>query len=113
MATVIKLHTYRVVAAAAGHRHDAHMVELQVLVQAIFRPSPLVLGNTTSYPMGSGDTFPEVKQPEREADNSTPIGTRVNNTWIYLFTIHGQLYSYFYLPWKKSRFDHTGSIKFI
>jgi hypothetical protein len=107
MVTVIKLHTYRVVAIAAGSRHDTHMVEFQVLVQAIFCPSPLVLRPTTSYPMGSGGTFPGVKQPEREADNSTPISTRVNNMWIYLFTIHGQLYPYFYLPWKKSRFDHT------
>jgi hypothetical protein len=34
------------------------------------------------YPMGTGDSFPGVKWPGREADHWAPISAGVNKTWV-------------------------------
>jgi hypothetical protein len=39
----------------------------------------------TSYPMGTGDSFPGVKRPGREADH-TPTSAEVKKTWVYTST---------------------------
>jgi hypothetical protein len=39
-----------------------------------------------SYPMGTGDSFPEVKQPGREADHSPPTNADVKRMWVYTST---------------------------
>jgi hypothetical protein len=40
----------------------------------------------TSYPMGTGGSFPEVKRPAREADHSPPTSAEVKKTWFYTST---------------------------
>jgi hypothetical protein len=40
----------------------------------------------TSYPMGTGGSFPGVKRPGREADHSPPTNVDVKKTWIYTST---------------------------
>jgi hypothetical protein len=42
----------------------------------------------TSYPMGTGSTFPGVKRPGSEADHSPPTSTKVKKIWIYTSTPH-------------------------
>jgi hypothetical protein len=37
----------------------------------------------TSYPMGTGGSFPGVKLPGREADYSPPASAEVKKMWIY------------------------------
>jgi hypothetical protein len=39
-----------------------------------------------SYPIGTGDSFPGVKRPGREADYSLPTRADVKTTWIYTST---------------------------
>jgi hypothetical protein len=39
-----------------------------------------------SYPMETGDSFPGVKWPGREAHNSSPTSAEVKKTWIYTST---------------------------
>jgi hypothetical protein len=39
-----------------------------------------------SYPMGTRDSFPGVKRPEREADQSLPSSAEVKNAWSYTST---------------------------
>jgi hypothetical protein len=40
----------------------------------------------TSYTMGTGSSFPGVKQPGREADHSPPASAEVKKIWIYTST---------------------------
>jgi hypothetical protein len=40
----------------------------------------------TSYKMGTGGSFPEVKRQGREADHSPPTSAEVKNMWIYTST---------------------------
>jgi hypothetical protein len=40
----------------------------------------------TSYTMGTGGSFPGVKQPGREADHSPPTSAEVKKMWIYTST---------------------------
>jgi hypothetical protein len=40
----------------------------------------------TSYPMGTGNPFPGVKRPGREADYSPPASSEVKKMWIYTST---------------------------
>jgi hypothetical protein len=40
----------------------------------------------TSYPMGTGSSFPGVKRSGREADNSPPTSAEVKKMWIYIST---------------------------
>jgi hypothetical protein len=40
----------------------------------------------TSYPMGTGGSFPGVKRPGREADHSPPSSAEVKKMWIYTST---------------------------
>jgi hypothetical protein len=44
------------------------------------------LGPTQPPSMGTGGSFPRVKQPEREADHSLPTSTEVKKMWIYTAT---------------------------
>jgi hypothetical protein len=37
----------------------------------------------TTYPMGTGGSFPGVKRPGREADHSPPASAEVKKMWIY------------------------------
>jgi hypothetical protein len=79
-----------------------------------FSPHPRVQtvsgAHSSSYPVGSRGSFPEVKQPEREADQSPPSSVEVKNAWSYTSTPQyafmawcsvkkgqGQLYFYFLL----------------
>jgi hypothetical protein len=39
-----------------------------------------------SYPLGTGDSFPGVKWPGREAHHSPPSSAEVKNVWSYTFT---------------------------
>jgi hypothetical protein len=46
----------------------------------------------TSYPMGTGGTFPGVKWAGREVDYSPPTSAEVKKIWIYTSTpirLHG------------------------
>jgi hypothetical protein len=46
----------------------------------------------TSYPMGTGGPFPEVKRQGHEADHSPPTSAEVKKMWIYIHTpirLHG------------------------
>jgi hypothetical protein len=36
-----------------------------------------------SYPMGTRDSFPGIKQPEREADHSPPSSAEIEIVWSY------------------------------
>jgi hypothetical protein len=48
----------------------------------------------TSYPMGTGGSFPGVKRPGREADHS-PTNAQVKKMWIYTSTpLHGIVVNY-------------------
>jgi hypothetical protein len=47
-----------------------------------------------SYPMGTGDSFPEVKRPGGEADHSPPSSVEVRNTWSYTST-----FPYAFMTW--------------
>jgi hypothetical protein len=50
--------------------------------QKIFLYSSVQTGSgaqPASYPMGNGDSFPGVKEPEREADHSSPSSAEVKN----------------------------------
>jgi hypothetical protein len=38
----------------------------------------------TSYPMGTGGSFPGVKRRGREADHSPPTNAEVKKMWIYI-----------------------------
>jgi hypothetical protein len=40
----------------------------------------------TSYPMGTGGSFPGVKRHGREADHSPPASAEVKKMWIYTST---------------------------
>jgi hypothetical protein len=40
----------------------------------------------TSYPMGTGSSFPGVKRPGREADQSPPTNAEIKKIWIYTST---------------------------
>jgi hypothetical protein len=40
----------------------------------------------TSYKMGTGGSFPEVKRQRREADHSPPTSAEVKKMWIYTST---------------------------
>jgi hypothetical protein len=40
----------------------------------------------TSYKMGTGGSFSEVKRQGREADHSPPTGAEVKKMWIYTST---------------------------
>jgi hypothetical protein len=40
----------------------------------------------TSYPMGTGGSFPGVKRQGREADHSSPTSAKVKKMWIYIST---------------------------
>ncbi|PNF25498.1 hypothetical protein B7P43_G05939, partial [Cryptotermes secundus] len=40
----------------------------------------------TSYTVGTGSTFPGVKQPGCEADHSPPTSAEVKKMWTYTFT---------------------------
>jgi hypothetical protein len=40
----------------------------------------------TSYTMGTGSCFPEVKRPGREADHSPPTSAEVKKMWMYTST---------------------------
>jgi hypothetical protein len=46
-----------------------------------------------SFPMGTKDSFPGLKRPEREADHSPPTSAEVKKTWISTSTptyhLHG------------------------
>jgi hypothetical protein len=42
--------------------------------------------HSTSYPMGTGVSFPGVKRQEREADHSHPTSAEVKKMWIYTCT---------------------------
>jgi hypothetical protein len=42
----------------------------------------------TSYPMGTGGSFPRVKRSGREADRSLADSGEVKKMWIYAFTFH-------------------------
>jgi hypothetical protein len=37
----------------------------------------------TSYPMGTGGSFPGGKRPGREADHPPPTSVEVKKTWVY------------------------------
>jgi hypothetical protein len=41
-----------------------------------------------SYLMSTGESFPGVKRPEREADHSPPTSAEVKKTWIHTFSHH-------------------------
>jgi hypothetical protein len=42
----------------------------------------------TSYPMGTGSSFQDVKRQGREADRSPPVSAEVKKMWIYTSTPH-------------------------
>jgi hypothetical protein len=42
----------------------------------------------TSYPMGTGGSFPGGKRPGREVDHSPPTSAEVKKMWIYTSTPH-------------------------
>jgi hypothetical protein len=46
----------------------------------------LLWWNVTSYPMGTGGTFPRGKEAGALADHSPPTSAKVRNTWIYTST---------------------------
>jgi hypothetical protein len=41
----------------------------------------------TSYPMGTGGSFPGVKRQGRETDHSPPVTAEVKKIWIYTSTL--------------------------
>jgi hypothetical protein len=53
--------------------------------------------NPASYPMDTGGSFPEIKQPGPEADHSPPSSVEVKNAWSYTSTppirLHGVVLS--------------------
>jgi hypothetical protein len=50
------------------------------------RPNRLWGPPPTSYPMGTGGSFPGVKRPGREPDHSPPTSAEVKKTRIYTST---------------------------
>jgi hypothetical protein len=78
------------VGIATGYGLDGRGVGVRVPVGARFSPLHVVQtgpgASPASYPMGSGSSFPGVKRPGREADDSPPTNAEVNNTWIYTST---------------------------
>jgi hypothetical protein len=50
------------------------------------RVSMGVVRHPASYPMGTRDSFPGVKRPGRETDNSPPSSAEVKNAWSYTST---------------------------
>jgi hypothetical protein len=42
--------------------------------------------HSASYPMGTRGSFPGVKRPRSEADNSPPSSFEVKNAWSYIST---------------------------
>jgi hypothetical protein len=42
--------------------------------------------HTTSYTIGTGESFPEVKRPRHEADHSPPASAEVKKMWMYTST---------------------------
>jgi hypothetical protein len=52
--------------------------------------------NTGTYPLGTGGSFPGIKQPWHEADHSPPSNAKVKNVWRYTSTpprLHGMVLS--------------------
>jgi hypothetical protein len=68
----------------AGYELDDRGVRVLVPVRAriFFRHvvQTCCTANPASYPMGTGDCFPGVKRPEREADHTTPTSVEVKKT---------------------------------
>jgi hypothetical protein len=58
-----------------------------------------------SYPMGTGDSLPEVKGPEREADHSSPTTAEFINAWSctstpqYVFIAWSLRNEYVFMAW--------------
>jgi hypothetical protein len=46
-----------------------------------------------SYPLGTGDSFPRIKRPGREANHLPATSVQVKKTWIYTSTPHMRLRS--------------------
>jgi hypothetical protein len=78
------------VSIATGYRLDNRGVGVRVLVGSEFSLLHLVQTGSgvhpASYPMGTGSSFPRVKQPGPEADHSPPASSEVKNVWIYTST---------------------------
>jgi hypothetical protein len=58
-----------------------------------------------SYPMGNGGSFPGVKRPESEADQSHPSSAEVKNAWSYNSTPQ-----YVFMAWCLVK--HRGNFNF-
>jgi hypothetical protein len=66
-----------------GHKNILFKVSISTQFHVIHTSSG---GHTVSYPMGTGGSFPGVKQLSREADNSPQTSAKVKKIWIYTFT---------------------------
>jgi hypothetical protein len=79
-----------VVGIVTGYGLDNRGVGVQVPVGSRIFSSPCRPDRSgvhpTSYPMGTGGSFPGVKRPGREADHSTPVSAEVKKMWIYTST---------------------------
>jgi hypothetical protein len=78
------------VGMATGYGLDDRGVGVWVLMGQEFALLHVVQtgseAHPTSYPMGTGDSFPRVKRPGCEADHSPPTNAEVKKTWTYTST---------------------------
>jgi hypothetical protein len=80
-----------VVGIATGYGLDYQGVGVRVPVGSRILSSPRHpdwLWGPISYPMGTQDPSPGLKQPGREADHSPPASAEVKKMWIYTSTPH-------------------------
>jgi hypothetical protein len=65
-------------------------LEIRVPVGARFSPPHFFQtgfgAHPATYPVITGDFFPEVKRQVHEADKLPPSSAEVKNTWIYSYT---------------------------
>jgi hypothetical protein len=80
-----------VVGIVTGYELDDQGVRIRVLVGSGILTSPhhsfQLWGPPTSYPMGTGGSFPEIKHPGHETDHSHQTIADVKNTWMFTSTI--------------------------
>jgi hypothetical protein len=79
-----------VIGIATGYGLDDRGVGVRVPVESRIFSSPRCPDRSgvrpTSYPMGTGGSFPRVKRLGREADHSPPTSAEVKKMWIYTST---------------------------
>jgi hypothetical protein len=79
-----------IVGIATGYGLDGRGVGVQVPVGSRIFSSPRcpdrLWGSTNLLSNGYGGTFPEIKRPGREADNSFPASAEVKKMWMYIST---------------------------